>query len=173
MFAIIGGAVVAILGFLGFVSTRPSSFRVERRGRFNAPPERVFAKLNDFREWASWSPWEGLDPNMQRTMSGAQSGPGSIYEWEGNRNVGKGRMEIVSADPPRKLNIKLDFLKPFEAHNMTEFTIEPRDGGSELTWAMTGDSPFMSKLMGVFMNFDKLIGKDFEKGLASLKTKVE
>jgi uncharacterized protein YndB with AHSA1/START domain len=172
-FGIVAGAVVVVAGFLGFAATRPNQFRVERRTRVNAPPERVFARINNFKDWGAWSPWEDLDPSMKKSMSGATSGQGAVYEWVGNKKVGEGRMEITSAEPPRKIVIKLDFLKPFEAHNTTEFLLEPQDGGTEVTWLMYGDKAFMSKVMGIFMNMDQLIGKDFEKGLARLKGEVE
>ena len=167
MIPILGGALVAILGFLGFVATRPNKFRVERRAHIKAPPDRVFAKIRSFREWEAWSPWEKLDPDMKRTFDG------ETYSWQGNKKVGRGRMEITSAEPPRRININLDFFEPWEAHNKTEFLIEPKDGGSDVTWSMTGDSPFMSKLFGVFMSMDKLVGTDFEKGLDGLKRVTE
>ena len=167
MFPILAGAAAALLGFFGFVATRPSNFRIQRKAHIAAPPDRVFAKIRSFREWGAWSPWEKLDPEMKRTFDG------EVYSWDGNKKVGKGRMEITTAEPPRRIEIKLDFFEPWEAHNITEFLIEPRDGGSDVTWTMTGPSPFMSKLMGVFMNFDKLVGSDFEKGLASLKKVTE
>ena len=112
--------VVALAALLLFAATRPGEFRVQRSVRIQAAPGRVFANLDDFRRWTAWSPWEGLDPELQRTFSGAASGVGSVYEWQGNRKVGKGRMEITRADAPGRLIIKLDFLKPFEAHNTAE-----------------------------------------------------
>ncbi len=165
------GAVVA--GVLGYAASRPNAFRVERSKRIDAPPDRVFAKLNDFREWGSWSPWEELDPSMSRTHSGAASGKGAIYEWSGNKKVGKGRMEITDTVPSQKVNIQLDFITPFKAHNTTEFTLTPSGNGTDVNWAMMGASPFIMKVMGVFMSMDKMVGKDFEKGLAKLKASVE
>ena len=166
--AILGGAAAVVLGLLGFAATRPGEFRIVRKAHINAPPERVFAKLNDFRQWISWSPWEELDPVMTRTHSGAPSGQGAKYAWEGNKKVGQGSMEITSAEPPKKLNLRLDFIKPFEAHNTTEFLLEPRDGGTDVTWTLMGTNPYMMKVMGIFMNMDKMVGKDFEKGLDKL-----
>ena len=121
-----------------------------------------------------WSPWENLDPNLQRTMSGAAKGQGAVYAWTGDDKVGSGRMEITQADPASKVLIKLDFLKPFKASNTAEFLMVPTDhAGTNLTWAMFGPSPFVSKLMGVFMDFDKMVGKDFEAGLVALKRNAE
>lgn len=170
---ILGGLAALILGVLGFAATRPDKFRYVRKAHINAPPERVFAKLVDFRQWSSWSPWEALDPSMTRSHSGAPSGTGAVYAWQGNKKVGEGRMEITSAEAPRRVVINLDFIKPFEAKNVTEFLLERQAGGTDVTWSMTGSTPYMSKLMGVFMNFQKLVGKDFEKGLASLKQESE
>ena len=166
---ILGAAAAAVLGFFGFAATRPNDFRTQRRAHINAPPDRVFANLVDFRQWAAWSPWEALDPSMKKTHSGASTGPGAVYAWEGNSKVGTGRMEITAAEPARSVTIKLDFLKPFEAHNTTVFLLEPRDGGTDVTWTMSGARPFMMKVMGIFMNMDELVGKDFEKGLGSLQ----
>lgn len=167
-------AVVAVLaGFLGYVATRPGQFRVQRSARINASPERIFPHLVDFHRWTAWSPWEGIDPALNRTYSGAESGPGAVYAWHGNRQVGEGRMEITSATPPNELTIKLDFLKPFKASNVTQFSLVPSGTTTDVTWTMTGDSPFMSKLMGVMMDMDQFIGKDFDKGLASLKSVSE
>jgi carbon monoxide dehydrogenase subunit G len=167
------GVVAVMAAFFGYVATRPNSFRMERRVRINATPDRVFPHLSDFHKWTAWSPWENIDPALNRTYSVAASGPGAIYEWRGNRQVGEGRMEITDASAPNELTIKLDFLKPFEAHNTTQFSLAPSGGATDVTWAMHGESPFMSKMMGVFVDMDKLIGKDFEKGLASLKTVSE
>lgn len=159
-------AIVAIV--LALAASKPDQFRVERSAVIAAPPERVFALLNNFDAWARWSPWEGRDPAMQRTRSGPSEGVGSVYGWEGNKDVGKGRMEIRAATPPTRLEIQLDFLAPFEAHNTTEFTLQPEGNSTRITWAMFGPSPFMSKLMTVFMSMDKMVGKDFEQGLSNL-----
>jgi len=171
--AILGGIITMLMVFFGFAATRPDQFRIVRKAHIKAPPDRVFAKLNDFHQWISWSPWEELDPAMTRMHSGAASGPGAKYAWEGNKKVGQGSMEITSAEPPRKLDLKLDFIKPFEAHNTTEFLLEPRDGGTDVTWTLNGTNPYMMKVMGIFMNMDKMVGKDFEKGLDKLKKQSE
>jgi hypothetical protein len=165
--------VVVIAGVLGYASTKPDSLHVERTAVISAPPTTVFALINDFREWPKWSPWEQLDPEMKRTLSGAPAGPGSVYEWEGNSDVGKGRMEITGASEPTNVNIKLDFLEPYEGHNTTTFTLQPSADQTAVRWTMDGPSPYMMKVMSVFMNMDKMIGDDFEKGLANLKATAE
>jgi hypothetical protein len=165
--------VIAVLGLLAFASTKPDAFRIQRSATIKAPPDRLFGLINDFHNWGTWSPWEKLDPALQRTYSGMASGKGAIYEWEGNKQVGKGRMEITESTAPSKIVIKLDFLKPFEAHNTAEFTLEAQGDSTHITWAMLGRNPFMMKVMGLFMNMDSMIGKDFEKGLASMRRATE
>ncbi len=169
------GAVllVAVAATLIYASTRPDSFRVERSTAMNAPPEKIFPYIEELKRWAEWSPYESRDPAMKRTHSGAGSGKGAVYEWDGNDSVGKGRMEIVDSRPPNKVTIKLDFLKPFEGHNMAELTVEPKGGQTIVTWAMYGPSTFMTKLIGTFVDMDDMIGRDFAAGLAKLKTVVE
>lgn len=164
-------AVVVII--LGMALTKPNSFRLQRSAHIGAEPGKVFALLDDFRAWTAWSPWEKLDPALRRTYGGAASGVGATYAWEGNKKVGSGRMEIVEAAPPSRLLLKLDFLTPFEAHNMTEFTLTPERNGTTLTWTMYGPNNFMSKLMQVFISMDAMVGKDFEAGLANLKAQAE
>ena len=167
--------VVAIAIVLILAATKPDSFRVQRAAAMKAPAEQVFPLINDFHRWANWSPWENRDPAMKRSYSGSQSGKGAIYAWDGNKNVGSGRMEILDATSPSKIIIKLDFFKPFEGHNTAEFNfVRERDASTtNVTWIMHGPSPFMSKVMQVFMDFDKMIGRDFEAGLANLKRLVE
>jgi uncharacterized protein YndB with AHSA1/START domain len=165
--------VVLIAVALGLAATKPDTFRVQRVATIKAPPAKVFALLDDFRQWGQWSPWEKLDPDLKRTFSGPASGKGAAYEWVGNNKVGAGRMEITEPAPPSKLVIKLDFIKPFEGHNIAEFTLEPQGDATQLTWAMHGPTPFVSKLMQVFVSMDSLIGKDFEAGLANLKAVAE
>jgi len=164
---------IAIAVVLILAATKPDSFSVTRAIDITAPAERIFPLINDFHRWVAWSPWENKDPAMQRSFTGAASGKGAVYGWDGNKNVGSGRMEIVEASAPSKILIKLDFLKPFEAHNTAEFTMLPQGAGTRLTWVMRGPAPFMSKLMQVFMNLDQMIGKDFEIGLANLKKLAE
>jgi carbon monoxide dehydrogenase subunit G len=165
--------VVVIAGILGYAATRPDTFSVQRTTTVHAPADKVFALVNDFHRWGEWSPWEKLDPEMKRTFSGAAAGPGSVYEWTGNSKVGAGRMEILQAAPAAKVDIKLDFIKPFEGHNITEFTLTPQGENTQVVWVMHGPAPFVSKLMGVFVSMDSMIGKDFETGLANMKSAAE
>ncbi len=165
--------VVLIAVVLGLAATKPDTFRVQRATTIKAPAAKVYALIDDFRQWGQWSPWEKLDPDLKRTFSGAASGKGAVYEWTGNNKVGAGRMEITEPTPPNKLVIKLDFIKPFEGHNIAEFTLEPQADATQLTWVMHGPTPFVSKLMQVFVSMDSLIGKDFEAGLANLKALAE
>jgi uncharacterized protein YndB with AHSA1/START domain len=164
---------VAIAIVLILAATRPDTFSIQRAATIKAPPEKIFAVISDFHQWGSWSPWENRDPAMQRSFSGANSGRGAVYAWDGNKNVGSGRMEILDVSVPSKIVIKLDFLKPFEAHNIAEFTMLPQGDATNLTWAMHGPLVFMAKVMHVFINMDNMIGKDFEAGLANLKRLTE
>ena len=165
--------VVLIAAVLGFAMTKPDSFRVQRTTKINATPEKIFPLINDFHSWASWSPWEKIDPAMRRTHSGAAMGQGAVYEWEGNSKVGKGRMEITEASAPSKVTIKLDFLKPIEGHNIAEFTLEPQGDSTSVTWVMRGPAPFISKVIQVFISMDSMVGKEFETGLGNLKSIAE
>jgi uncharacterized protein YndB with AHSA1/START domain len=169
--AIVAVAVVAAI--LGYAATLPDDFRVQRSTAIKAPPEKIFALINDFHRWDGWSPWEKMDPAMKRTFSGAPAGKGAAYAWQGDRKVGEGRMEIVEASAPSKVAIKLDCLKPFEAHNTATFTLEPKGESTNVTWAMDGPSPYVAKLIGVFVSMDKMIGNDFETGLANMKAAAE
>jgi uncharacterized protein YndB with AHSA1/START domain len=172
--AIIGGVLVALIVVLLVLAARkPDTFRIQRATTIQAPPEAVFPLVSDFHAWLGWSPWEKLDPNLKRTHSGPANGTGAVYEWEGNKKVGQGRMEIKEAVTPRRIIIQLDFLKPFEAHNVTEFTMTPEAGGTAVTWAMTGQQPFLFKVMCLFTSMDRMVGKDFERGLANLKALAE
>jgi Polyketide cyclase / dehydrase and lipid transport len=167
---------IAIAIVLILAATKPDTFSVQRATMVKAAPERIFPLINDFHQWGTWSPYENKDPAMKRTYSGADSGKGAVYAWDGNRNVGSGRMEILDASAPSKIVIKLDFITPFEGHNTAEFTMLPQgDQGdaTNLTWAMHGPSPFMGKIMHVFINMDRMVGKDFEIGLANLKRLTE
>jgi len=175
MIAIAVGAVIAVvlIVVLLLAASKPDTFIIQRTATVKAAPGKVFPSINDFHNWAAWSPYEKLDPSMKKTFSGAASGKGAIYEWEGNSKAGKGRMEIVDSSVPNKITIKLDFLKPFEGHNTSEFTMSPRGDSTEITWSMHGPTPFMMKVMHVFVNMDKMLGKDFETGLANLKAVTE
>jgi uncharacterized protein YndB with AHSA1/START domain len=167
--------VVAVLitGVLVYAAAKPDTFRVVRTTAIKAPPEKIFPLINDLHAWGAWSPYEKKDPAMKRSYSGAQAGKGTIYEWDGNSNVGSGRMEIVDSSPPSRVAIKLDFAKPIEGHNIAEFTLTPKDGATNVSWAMAGPAPFISKVIQVFIDFDKMIGDDFEAGLANLKSAAE
>ena len=169
--AIVLAIAVAIVLILA--ATKPDTFSVQRATTVKAPPEKLFSLINDFHQWGTWSPWENKDPGMKRSYSGAASGRGAVYGWDGNKNVGSGRMEILDISVPSKLVIKLDFFTPFEGHNTAEFTMLPQGDATNLVWLMHGPSPFMSKLMQVFMNVDNMVGKDFEVGLANLKKLTE
>ena len=162
---ILAAVVVALVAF---VMTRPNTFRVTRRTKIRAGCETVRALVDDFRNWAQWSPWEKLDPDMEKTFEGPHEGEGAIYRWNGKGKAGMGCMKIVEATPTVTI-IRLEFQKPFQAQHMTEFLFEPEDGGCEVTWAMYGDNTLFSKLMSLFTSMDKMVGPDFENGLANLK----
>jgi hypothetical protein len=164
--------VVLIAAVLLYAATRPDTFSVERRIVILTPAEKIQPLIADFHRWSDWSPWEKLDPGMKRTFGGPPAGVGATYEWQGNKAVGSGRMEVKSAAPD-KVSLKLDFIEPFEGHNITDFVLAPKDGGTEVRWVMSGPSPFISKLMGVFVSMDSMIGKDFEKGLTQMKVAAE
>ena len=164
---------VLIAGVLILAATRPDSFRVERATTIQAPPEKVFALIGDFGHWESWSPWDKKDPAMQRRFSASTSGKGARYDWQGNKEVGKGSMEIIEALPPSRLLLNLDFEMPFEAHNTVIFTLTPRAGATDVSWAMEGPVPYLAKIMHLFFDMDKLVGGDFEAGLANMKALAE
>ena len=165
--------VVAIAIVLVLAISKPDIFRVERSVVINAPPDKIFPLIADFHQWGKWSPYETRDHAMKRTYSGTNGGKGSVYAWQGDKNVGTGRMEILDAPAPREVVIKLDFFKPFEAHNTAEFTLQPQGDGTRVTWAMQGPTPFIGKIMHVFMNMDRMVGTDFETGLANLRKTAE
>jgi len=164
-------AIIAL--FLVVVAMQPSDFRIERAATISAPPAAVFAQVNDFHKWEAWSPWEKLDPAMKKNFEGAAAGTGAIYSWIGNSEVGEGRMTITESRPNELIGIKLEFLKPFAATNTTEFVFKPAGDQTAVTWSMFGKNNFMSKAFGLFMNMDKMIGTDFEKGLAQMKVVAE
>ena len=170
---IAGVVVVLLAAVLIFAATKPDTFRIERAASIEAPPEKIFALINDFHHWDSWSPWEKLDPTMRRTFSGTASGKGTVYAWDGTGKVGAGRMEITESLPPSKVVIKLDFVKPFEGHNITQFILEPKGDAINVRWDMAGPSPYFAKVMSLFVSMDSMVGKDFETGLANLKAVAE
>jgi uncharacterized protein YndB with AHSA1/START domain len=149
------------------------TYRVERSTTIEAPPERVYDQIANFHHWRNWSPWEDVDPQLERTYSGAESGTGAVYAWSGNRKAGQGRMEITDAAPPSRVQIDLLFEKPWKARNDTLFTIHPAGSGCHVTWSMTGKKTLMTKVMGLVKSMDSLLGPDFEKGLARLKIAAE
>lgn len=165
--------VVLIVALLVFAATKPDIFRVQRSASINTTPEKIFPLINDFHRWSAWSPYEKLDPTMKRTYGGAANGKGAMYAWEGSGKAGIGRMEIAETSPASKITLNLDFVKPFEAHNIIDFTLEPTGDSTNVTWAMHGHSPYLAKVMHVFFDMDSMVGKDFETGLANLKALVE
>jgi hypothetical protein len=170
LFKLLLAAIVLMLVYAWF---RPNTFRVERSTVINAPSDKVYKHVANFRQWQAWSPWEGLDPDLRRTFAGPTEGVGAAYSWEGNKKVGAGRMELTKADPKTGLSLKLDFFRPFKANNITDINFTQDSGGTRVNWAMYGPHPFVMRLMSMFVSMDKMVGKDFEKGLAQLKAVSE
>jgi len=166
--------VVAVVAFLGFAATRPDTYKVERSTKVDAPAAVVFSQLENFKAWQAWSPWEKLDPQMKKSYEGPPTGVGSGYSWEGNREVGKGKMAITASEPPRLLKIRLEFLEPFAAVAATEFKLVPEgEKATSVTWSMEGNNNLVGKAFSIFMNMDTTLGGQFEKGLAALKSVAE
>jgi hypothetical protein len=159
--------------FLIVVAMRPADFRYARSISIAAPASAVFPHVNDFKKMDAWSPWLKMDPNVKVTHEGAVAGVGAIENWDGDKNIGAGRMTIIESRLNELIRLKLEFFRPFAATNSADFTFEPQAGGTMVTWAMMGKYNFMTKAMGLFMNMDKMIGGNFEKGLAELKRIVE
>lgn len=170
IFAVIA-AVIAVV--LIMAARKPDSFQVTRSTSIAASPETVFALIADFRRWTAWSPWENKDPAMTRTYGATTSGVGAEYSWAGNKDVGRGRMRITEASRPSRVALALDFEAPFEAHNTVEFTLMANGTATDVAWTMRGPTPFMAKIVHVFMNMDRMVGSDFEAGLAKLKAAAE
>ena len=164
---------VIIAGFVAVVAMRPSQFRVTRTATITAPASVVFAQVNDYRNWTAWSPYEKLDPAMKKTYEGAPAGTGAIYAWSGNEQVGAGRATITESRPSDLIRIKLDFLRPFTVTNTAEFTFEPEGDRTVVTWSLVGRNNFIAKAIGLFVDVDKMIGGQFEEGLAQLRSVVE
>jgi uncharacterized protein YndB with AHSA1/START domain len=164
---------IIIIVFLIIVALQPSDFRVTRSATVTAPPAAVFDQVNDFHKWEAWNPWGEIDPAMKQSHEGAPAGTGAIYKWTGNHEVGEGSMTITESRPNDLIRIKLEFLKPFASTADTEFTFKPQGNQTTVTWSMSGKNNFMSKAMCLFMNMDKMIGGQFEKGLADMKSIVE
>lgn len=166
--------IVVIIGIIGLrAATKPDSFRVERSITIAASPEKIFPMIADFHNFGRWSPWEKLDPAMERSITGPVSGPGAVYEWRGNAKAGAGRMQIMQATPSTRVLTKITFLEPIASENMAEYTLAATGDSTKVTWAMYGPSPFISKVMQVFLTMDDMIGGDFSEGLASLKRESE
>jgi uncharacterized protein YndB with AHSA1/START domain len=164
---------IIIVGVLFAASSKPDSCRSQRSTMINAPAEKIFALINDFHEHEAWSPWEKVDPQVKRTYSGNTSGPGAVYAWDGNREVGQGRMEITESVPHELIKINIDFFKPFEAHNKIDYTLESNGLVVTVTQAMYGPQPLSSKIMTLFFSMEKMVGTKFEEGLSNLKTLAE
>jgi hypothetical protein len=169
---VIGLAVIVVV-FVVVVALRPSEFRVERAATMSAPPPVVFAQVNDFRKWDAWSPYARRDPAMKKSFEGALAGVGAIYTWSGNHEVGEGRTTIIESRPHDLIRIKLEFVRPFAATNTAEFTFRPEGERTAVTWSLAGRNNFMGKAVGLFMSMDRMVGVDFEKGLAQMKSVVE
>lgn len=167
-------ALAILIGILLiYAACKPDTFRIERSTTIQAPPEKIFPLIDDLHQWERWSPWEKEDPAIQRSYGGTAKGVGAVYEWKGNKRVGHGRMEIIASVPSSKVSLKIDFFQPMEAHNKIDFLITQSGNVSTLTHAMHGPSPYLSRLMTIFYNMDKMIGAKFEEGLASLKAIAE
>jgi uncharacterized protein YndB with AHSA1/START domain len=164
--------VVAVGAVLGLAATRPDHFRIERAATIQAPPERIYPLISDLKLFNTWNPFLRKDPEAKLSYSGPTAGVGAAYAWESDKS-GKGRMEITDSRPAQKVTLKLDFTKPLEAHNAVEFALQAQADGTRVTWAMTGPSPFLSKLMGLFFDIDRMVGSDFADGLANLKAIAE
>jgi uncharacterized protein YndB with AHSA1/START domain len=168
---LIAAAAIVAAGLI-YAATKPNSFMVSRSASIAAPPERIFPMIDDLRAQSAWSPFE-KDPDMKRTHSGSPRGAGAVYEWDGNRQVGAGRITITESVPPAKVVLLLDMSRPFKAHNTVEFTLDREGAGTKVTWSMQGRQPYMAKVMGLFMDCDKMCGGLFEEGLAKLKALAE
>ena len=165
--------IVLVVAVLAYAATKPDTFRIQRSASINAPSEKIFTILSDFYRSESWSPYEKKDPAMKRTFSGAANGKGAVYEFDGNKEVGKGRLTITDTVPPSKVTIALDIVEPFAAHNIVEYTLESVGDATQVTWSMTGQSPYIAKVICLFMDMDRMVGKDFEVGLSNLKAVAE
>lgn len=165
--------VVLVAALVAFVATRPAAFRVERSLVVRESPEALFGMVADFHRWADWSPWARLDPAMQATYGGVPGEVGATYHWKGNDTVGEGRMTVVEVHPPRQVRLRLEFLAPWRSTSETVFDLYPETGGTRVVWIMRGDLDFMGKAMCLVMDMDRVVGPDFERGLAALKKGAE
>ncbi|ATB39062.1 hypothetical protein CYFUS_004501 [Cystobacter fuscus] len=167
------GLAVVIVALFGVIATRPSTYSVQRSATFKAPPDVAFALVNDFHQWGGWLPWNALDPSQKTTFEGAPMGEGARYGWSGNDQVGEGRMLIEESKPNELVRIQLEFIRPFASTTRTTFTFKPAAEGVEVTWAMSGEDNFMGKAFSLVVDRDAMLGKDFDKGLAAMKTLAE
>jgi uncharacterized protein YndB with AHSA1/START domain len=165
--------VIVVAALILLVSTRPSEFRISRSGTISAPPAAVFPHVNDLRKWEAWSPWAKLDPNAKSTFEGPAAGVGAVFGWAGNKEVGEGRMTILESRPDELVRIKLEFFKPFKATNTAEFIFKLEDGRTVVTWSMFGTNNFMAKAINLVINCDRMVGGQFERGLANLRAVAE
>jgi uncharacterized protein YndB with AHSA1/START domain len=166
-------AAILVAGVLGYAAFQPDTFLISRSVSINAGPEKIYPYMSDFQKGDLWSPYEKKDPAMKRTFSGPESGKGAVYDFEGNKNVGKGRLEIVEAEPPVKVVLTLDMISPVKGHNVIEYSLKPQGEGTKVTWSMRGNNTYLSKLICTFISMDKMVGGDFETGLGNLKALVE
>lgn len=164
---------VAIAALLLYAASRPDRFHVERSTTIQASAERLHPLINDLQRFNTWNPYARKDPAMQGQYSGPSAGPGAVYEFQGNKDVGKGRIGITASSAPSSVTMQLDMFEPFEGHNVVTFSLVPEGEATRVTWAMDGPSPFVARLIGVFMNMDQMIGRDFEAGLSLLKSQAE
>lgn len=172
LYILLGLAALVVL-FIIIVVMQPSEFEVKRSTSIEAAPSKVFPLVNNLRMWPLWSPWEKLDPAMEKTFEGSGEGPGSSYSWNGNNKVGEGRNTILESKQDQLVHMRLDFVRPFKASNDVKFTFKPEGSGTHVNWAMTGQKNFVFKAFGMFMDMDKMVGTDFEKGLAAMKVEAE
>jgi len=170
---ILAAIAVIVVVVLAIAAMKSNTIRIERSILIQAPPEKVFGLIDDFQNWPQWAPQDREDPSMKRTFSGAPSGVGAVSDWSGSGNTGKGRMEITGAEAARQVTVKVDFARPFVAHNVNTFTLAPKGSGTRVTWAMEGTNVYMMKLMSLFVNMDRMMGEHFESGLANLKIAAE
>lgn len=170
---IVLAVAVLVAGVLIYAAIQPDTFRIRRTVDIQASADKIYPYMSDFRKGDLWSPYEKKDPAMKRTFRGPESGIGAVYEFDGNKEVGKGRLEIVEAVPPTKVVVTLDMIAPMKAHNTIEYTLLPKGNGTEVTWSMSGKNSFLGKILCTFVNMDKMVGKDFQAGLANLKALVE
>lgn len=173
LLVVIAGVVIAAAVVLVLAANQPDTFRIQRATTIKAPPEKIFPLINDFGRWSEWSPWEKKDPAMKRTFSASMSGRGATYAWDGDSNVGKGSLKIAESTPPSKVALNLDFEKPFEAHNMVMFTLQPQGADTKVIWDMSGTPSFCAKIVHMFFGMDRMVGRDFEAGLSAMKAAAE